>query len=83
MQAPAFSFPIPSPGRRSALPEAWLGGTESGPYAGGGLANVRRILENECRPPWRVTATGSVDWTIRNHRNHFERIHSRYLRAER
>ena len=66
-----------------APPEAWLGGTESGPYAGEGLANVRRILETECRTPWRVTATGSVDWTIRNHRNHFERIRSRYLRGER
>jgi uncharacterized protein YbaR (Trm112 family) len=61
----------------------WLGGTKQGPYAGSGRDNLRRILEREGEPPWRITAEGEVAWTIRNHRNHFELIRSQYLRAER
>jgi SAM-dependent methyltransferase len=66
-----------------AAEEDWLGGTDVGPYAGFGRDNLRRILEGEGAPPWRVTAEGQVAWTIRNHRNHFELIRSQYLRAER
>jgi SAM-dependent methyltransferase len=66
-----------------AAEEDWLGGTDVGPYAGFGRDNLRRILEREGEPPWRVTAEGQVAWTIRNHRNHFELIRSQYLRAER
>ncbi len=61
----------------------WLGGTDGGPYAGYGRDNLRRILEREGEPPWRITTEGEVAWTIRNHRNHFELIRSQYLRAER
>jgi uncharacterized protein YbaR (Trm112 family) len=72
--------------RESAAVEDWLGGKREGPYAGSGIANVRRLLEGEdgiLRPAWRVHEQGSVSWTIRNHRNHCELIRSEFLLAAR
>jgi SAM-dependent methyltransferase len=66
-----------------ATPEEWLGGRQSGPGAGVGRENVRRLLERMGRPPWRVVDNGRISWTIRHHRNHFELIHSDYLLARR
>lgn len=34
-------------------------------------------------PPWNVDQEGSVWWKIRNHRNHFELIHSEFIGATR
>ncbi len=62
---------------------AWLGGVADGPYAGHGHVNVSRILEHDLRPCWKIYKEGAVRWTIRNHRNHFEHIHSDYLLAKR
>lgn len=66
-----------------ALPAAWLGGRRSGDNAGTSRANLQRWLEHECRPPWRVTASGCLEWRLRNHRNHFELIRSDYLLSRR
>lgn len=66
--------------------EKWLGGTESGPYPGRGMDNVRALLEGRdtiIAPPWSVIREGSVWWKIRSHRNHFELIRSEFLVAER
>ena len=62
---------------------AWLGGVPEGPFAGHGHMNLRRLLETGLEPAWQVIDEGTVPWTIRNHRNHFERIHSDYLLATR
>ena len=64
----------------------WLGGTKRGSYPGDGFHNVSRILQGDrglISPPWRISATGAIWWALRNHRNHFERIRSRFIRAER
>lgn len=61
----------------------WLGGTTRGPFAGGGRENVRRLLEEELSPPWRVRRDDAVWWKLRSHRNHFELIRSMTLLAER
>lgn len=66
-----------------ALPEDWLGGRRSGAGAGSSRDNVRRLLERMGRPPWRIADSGRISWTIRHHRNHFERIHSDYLLVRR
>lgn len=61
----------------------WLGGTAKGPFAGGGKENVRRFLEAQLSPPWRVAQSDPVWWKLRSHRNHFELIRSVTLLAER
>ena len=66
-----------------APPAAWLGGRTQGANAGRSLANLQRLLAGEYRPAWVVAATGRVDWTLRNHCNHFELIRSDYLLAHR
>lgn len=70
----------------SAAVADWLGGKGEGPYAGPGIANVRRLLEGEgglLQPAWQVLEQGSVSWRIRNHRNHCELIRSEFLLAAR
>lgn len=66
-----------------ALAPAWLGGCTAGANAGPSLVNLERMLTDELSPHWHVAATGRVDWTLRNHRNHFELIRSDYLLARR
>jgi SAM-dependent methyltransferase/uncharacterized protein YbaR (Trm112 family) len=66
-----------------ALPEEWLGGRRSGPGVGHGRENVPRLLELTGRPPWRMTGSGRIGWTLRHHRNHFELIYSDYFLASR
>jgi uncharacterized protein YbaR (Trm112 family) len=72
--------------------ENWLGGTDRGPFAGRGLDNVISILRGDkgdlsphgdFTPPWDIRSRGKVWWTIRNHLNHFERIRSCFVLAER
>jgi len=66
--------------------EKWLGGTESGPYPGRGMDNIRALLGGKdeiIAPPWNVTREGSIWWKIRSHRNHFELIRSEFLVAGR
>lgn len=70
-------------GESPALVAAWLGGGTSGRSAGSSLANLTRLLSDELAPPWRVAASGRIDWTLRHHRNHFELIRSDYLLARR
>jgi SAM-dependent methyltransferase len=61
----------------------WLGGTTRGSFAGGGRENVRRFLESQLSPPWRVTRAAAVWWKLRSHRNYFELIRSETLLAVR
>ena len=69
-----------------ARQEEWLGGTDTGPFAGRGLDNIAALLAGRDRllqPPWQVTRQGHVWWKIRTHANHFEQIRSCYVKAER
>jgi len=69
-----------------AKEEDWLGGRDSGAYAGEGLDNVQAILEGQAReidPPWTAENRGEVWWKIRNHRHHFELIRSCFIKAVR
>lgn len=66
-----------------AAPEEWLGGRCSGPGAGAGRENVRRLLEQRGQPGWQIAASGRIGWTLRHHRNHFELIYSDYFLARR
>jgi ubiquinone/menaquinone biosynthesis C-methylase UbiE/uncharacterized protein YbaR (Trm112 family) len=62
----------------------WLGGKTEGELMGFGHENVAKILEgyrNYLNPPWKVTDKGTVNWKIRNHRNHSELIKSLYVKA--
>jgi len=64
----------------------WLGGLDTGNYAGNGIDNTASLLEGsggELLPPWSIQNRGSVWWKIRNHRNHFELIRSCFLKAVR
>lgn len=63
-------------------PGNWLGGTDSGPFAGLGRDNISRLLSRELTPAWQITNEGSVWWKIRTHQNHYELIRSCYLKAE-
>jgi uncharacterized protein YbaR (Trm112 family) len=80
-----FTDPFSWSSEASAV-EDWLGGKGEGPYAGPGIANVRRLLEGEdgmLGPAWQIRQQGSVSWMIRNHRNHRELIRSEFLLAAR
>lgn len=80
-----FSDPF-SWSAKIASEEEWLGGMHSGRFSGWGEDNVRDLLQGEyglIRPSWRMRKQGEAFWTIRNHRNHFEHIRSRFLVAER
>ena len=68
----------------AAPPQAWLGGTAEGRFAGRGQANIARLLADpagELAPAWRVDETGHVWWKIRTHANHYELIRSCFIRA--
>ena len=70
----------------AAPPQAWLGGTSAGRFAGRGQANIARLLADpagELAPAWRVDETGHVWWKIRTHANHYELIRSCFVRASR
>jgi hypothetical protein len=66
--------------------EAWLGGKNSGSYAGAGIENIIALLKghkNKLLPEWSIEKHGHVWWKIRNHSNHFELIKSCFFKAER
>ena len=66
--------------------EAWLGGKTEGPFAGRGLANVAKLLDQGQKmlaPAWQVGEPGHVWWKIRTHCNHYELIRSCYIHAHR
>lgn len=68
----------------AAEPEQWLGGKREGPYAGKGVDNVIRLLEQggeKSGTAWRVEERGSVWWKIRTHSNHYELIRSLFIKA--
>ena len=70
----------------AAKEEDWLGGKETGPYAGRGIDNIIALLTGKDRkllPAWQVTRQGHVWWKIRTHANHFELIRSCFVTAER
>ena len=70
----------------AAPPQAWLGGTSAGRFAGRGQANIARLLadpEGELAPVWQVDESGHVWWKIRTHANHYELIRSCFVRASR
>ncbi len=70
----------------AAREEDWLGGLDTGPFAGHGLENIIAMLQNghaPLHPPWSIEHQGHVWWTIRTHSNHFERIRSRCVKASR
>ncbi len=67
-----------------AKEEDWLGGVTAGPYQGRGIDNVIQLLSGERQgvfPPWKIDREGQVWWKLRNHRNHFELIHSCFVKA--
>jgi SAM-dependent methyltransferase len=69
-----------------AKEEDWLGGRDSGAYAGSGRDNVQAILEGQTSAistPWTVQKRGDVWWKIRSHRRHFELIRSCFIKAAR
>lgn len=64
----------------------WLGGTETGAFAGKGLENITTLLQdrdNVLAPAWQVENSGHVWWKIRTHRNHYELIKSCFVKARR
>ncbi|MDZ7699422.1 MAG: methyltransferase domain-containing protein [Deltaproteobacteria bacterium] len=66
--------------------ENWLGGTETGPFEGRGIDNVAALFTGDgghMLPPWHVERKGSIWWKIRTHKNLFELIRSRSLKASR
>ena len=70
----------------AAKEEEWLGGKDSGPYAGRGIDNIIALLAGKDRlllPAWQIARQGHVWWKIRTHANHFELIRSCFLKAER
>ena len=70
----------------AAHEEHWLGGLETGPFAGHGLQNIAAMLgdgEGPMRPAWTVDHQGHVWWKIRTHSNHFELIRSCCIKAGR
>ena len=70
----------------AASEEEWLGGKDTGPYAGRGIDNIIALFMGRDRlllPVWRITRQGHVWWKIRTHANHFELIRSCYVKAER
>ena len=70
----------------AAREEEWLGGKETGPYAGRGIDNIIALLKGKDRlllPAWRIARQGHVWWRIRTHANHFELIRSCFVKAER
>lgn len=83
----SYLFASPFSWSASATPEEkWLGGTETGPYRGRGIDNVRSLLEGDgaiLTPPWQISRAGSIAWKMRSHLNHYEIIRSQFLVAER
>ena len=70
----------------AAREEDWLGGKDTGPYAGRGIDNIIALLEGKDRqllPAWHIARQGHVWWKIRTHANHFELIRSCFVKAER
>lgn len=62
----------------------WLGGLDSGPFAGHGLDNIIALLQggrDMPGPAWAIEQQGQVWWKIRTHTNHFELIRSCYIKA--
>jgi uncharacterized protein YbaR (Trm112 family) len=70
----------------AAREEDWLGGLDTGPYAGHGLQNIIAMLQNghaPLHPQWSIEHQGHVWWKIRTHSNHFELIRSCCVKASR
>lgn len=87
VQGASFLFASPFSWAVSTSPEEmWLGGTETGPYKGRGIDNVRSLLEGKGKiltPPWQISRSGAVEWRMRSHCNHYELIKSEFLIAVR
>ena len=63
-------------------PELWIGGRPDGPFPGRGIDGVRHILTGQngiFTPPLKITASGTVPWTIRKTENLREHITSHFL----
>lgn len=77
-----FSW-LSSPARE----EEWLGGHPEGAWAGLGIENLRKILEERRGlgpgPPWNLERQGAIWWRLRKHANLFELIRSRFVKAVR
>jgi SAM-dependent methyltransferase len=82
-----FLFSDPFSWSKDVAPEeSWLGGKETGPYAGRGHENVQSLLSGatgDIAPPWKIEENGHIWWKIRTHANHFELIRSRFVKAAR
>ena len=66
--------------------DLWLGGHTGGKYRGYGQDNIARIIsqKNISWPfPWQIAKLGNCWWKIRTHRNHYELIKSRFIKAHR
>ncbi|PIE66963.1 MAG: methyltransferase type 11 [Deltaproteobacteria bacterium] len=67
-------------------PDRWLGGTKDGPFKGGGMDNICRLLqdpESVFSPGFNIKDMGQVLWKIRKTRNLWEHITSQFVVAER
>ncbi len=82
-----FLFSDPFSWSTDVAPEtAWLGGTESGPFAGRAQTNIIDLLEGKkgcLEPCWQVESHGPIWWKIRTHCNHYEMIRSCFIKAKR
>jgi SAM-dependent methyltransferase len=83
----SFLFAGPFSWSTTAAPEErWLGGTNTGKYAGRGIDNVRLLLTGKDKilsPAWQIKSDGSITWMMRSHANHRELIRSEFVVAER
>jgi uncharacterized protein YbaR (Trm112 family)/SAM-dependent methyltransferase len=80
-----FSDPF-SWSEEAAEEKEWLGGQRSGPFSGRALDHIQELLKGQggrLLPPWSVEKYGQIWWTIRTHANHYERIHSCFIKARR
>ncbi len=60
----------------------WLGGTQKGNYKGFTFDNLCELFcgkNNILTPAWKIEKHGDVLWKIRNHRNHYEMIKSKFI----
>lgn len=60
----------------------WLGGVTEGDYKGFAFDNLCDLFcgkKNILTPAWEIEKHGSVHWKIRNHRNHYEMIKSKFI----
>ncbi len=67
-------------------PDLWIGGRNSGPFAGRGMDNLCQLLKGESgvfTPGFFIQEKGDVHWKIRKTQHLYEHITSQFVIAER